>query len=340
MEYIKQAPDNIDLTTLEHPKGWYPLNLHQHQGQLCISWGFLPEAPYRRAFFFDTIQSIPKTELKYCKLESLQQFQTLDCLAPSAFIFHTSRCGSTLLTQQLTELAECLAPSEPPIFDDALNYCRSLSDEEQKLQLLRSVIRALGQRQTGKESHLFIKLDCWHIADLPLIRKAFPATPFILLYRTPKAVFDSHKKQRGLQMVPGLINSQPLDMDSESVPVWDLDRYCLKVMRAIYRLFISYAPLENQLLLNYQQLPEFTWRELAAQFNLPLTEQKRQQMAARSTHHSKQRHNAFKTPQPAPENPLSPALRQLEIDYQQLEHLRIRTDKERARYPANPDLIP
>ena len=62
---------------------------------------------------------------------------------------------------------------------------------EQRIEWLRGVVSALGQPRLGTEKHLFIKFDAWKVLDLPLIRRAFPAVPWIFLYRDPVEVLTS-----------------------------------------------------------------------------------------------------------------------------------------------------
>ena len=49
----------------------------------------------------------------------------------------------------------------------------------------------LGRRQTGEQTHLIIKLNAWLIHKLPVIRAAFPDTPWIFLSRKLSEVIAS-----------------------------------------------------------------------------------------------------------------------------------------------------
>jgi hypothetical protein len=75
------------------------------------------------------------------------------------------------------------------------------------------MVAALGQARAG-ESRLFLKLDCWHVRDLPLFRRAFPDTPWVFLYREPVEVLVSHLRRRGVQMIPELVPSARLGLDT------------------------------------------------------------------------------------------------------------------------------
>ena len=115
-------------------------------------------------------------------------------LEPSGFIFHLSRCGSTLVAQMLAASSEALVMSEPPAFDQVLRaptFCPDLSPRDH-VAWLRWMLSALGQRRKPDQSRFVVKLDAWAIVHWRLIRQAFPDTPCIFLYRDPLEVMVSH----------------------------------------------------------------------------------------------------------------------------------------------------
>src|SRR4029077_6493953 len=125
-------------------------------------------------------------------------------LEPSGFIFHMSRCGSTLVSQMLAALPSNIVVSEASPIDTVVQAGRWRRDlsEDRQARWLPPIIGALGQKRTGSEQHYFIKLDCWHTLALPLFRRAFPAVPWVFLYRDPVEVLASQVSQPGTQMLP------------------------------------------------------------------------------------------------------------------------------------------
>lgn len=104
-----------------------------------------------------------------------------DPIAPSAFIFHVSRCGSTLLTQMLASLEQCIVLSEPPVIDVFFrNYCQRTKHQEDRIKIFRQLIAALCQKRFQLESHLIIKHDSWHISRINFIKAAFPDVPLLV----------------------------------------------------------------------------------------------------------------------------------------------------------------
>lgn len=276
-----QSVAPTDLADLRH---WFPVTLiDQH-----IAWR-RHEERFTTPFFADTLQQQTPDQRQVCLTplphspQLAQQLLALPVLAPSAFVFHVSRCGSTLLTQLLSTLPQCIVMSEPPIIDAALR-----SGAQPDPHLLRQMILALGQRRFG-ESHFVIKLDSWHLPHLPLLRSLFPDTPCWFLYREPQAVLASHQRQRGPQMVPGLI--LPPQLGNAARAAGDLDGYCLQVLAWLFKLALEHAGHLH--LLNYSQLPGAVWQALLPQLGVQPTAVEVGAMQQRSGFHAKDRASAF-----------------------------------------------
>ena len=122
-------------------------------------------------------------------MEGLIEFaQDLPTIAPTAFIFHVSRCGSTLLAQLLSLDEQNIVLAEPPIFDEVLReiaFKNTKISEETINESLKAVVKFLGQKRTGLEKNLFIKLDSWHIFYYYKLRKLYPETHLFFLSDDP-----------------------------------------------------------------------------------------------------------------------------------------------------------
>ncbi|HYI64336.1 MAG TPA: hypothetical protein VEW71_05570 [Allosphingosinicella sp.] len=112
-------------------------------------------------------------------------------LPPDGFIFHMSRCGSTLVAQMLAALPGSIVVSEAAPLAAAI---ASGSPDA-----LSAMVAALGRRRAGDETRYFLKLDFGHALALPLFRAAFPAVPWVFLYREPVEVLVSQMRLPGLQ---------------------------------------------------------------------------------------------------------------------------------------------
>ncbi|MBP1207874.1 quercetin dioxygenase-like cupin family protein [Duganella sp. 1411] len=283
--------------------GWYPVAVSDDPPGLW--WRHLGQQPFSEPFFADTLRRQPPAE----RLRRFADWPALadlpEALAPTAFIFHVSRCGSTLLTQMLATLPSCVALSEPPVLDDFLRLRRAGRDAAGAIDdagdtvRLRVLVRALGQRRDARQRHLVIKLDSWHLRDLPLFRAAFPHTPMLFLYREPLQVLASHRRQRGPQMLPGVIDDGWLGVtfrrpgadqpeDAASLAPADLDRYCLHVLRALMETALAAGDGGQPLtLLNYQQLPQLPDAPLLAWLGIRCGRTERLAMRQRAGFHAK-----------------------------------------------------
>lgn len=277
--------DPVDPAQLTSLNGWYPvLASAEPQG---IWWRYLGEQPFSEAFFSETLSNQQTGQRRCCFTDFSALEQLLDSLPLSAFILHVSRCGSTLMTQMLSTVAQCVALSEPPVIDSLLHMHRQGGlDHETCIHVLRGLVRALGQRRDPRQTHLFIKLDCWQLQDLELIREAFPQVPLLFLYREPLQVLASHRRQRGPQMLPGMLDAQWVKADTERAP-GDFDIYCLHVLCRFMQVALSAAEQQQIELLNYNELPQVIPDRLLERFAIRCSEDEREQMIQRASRHAK-----------------------------------------------------
>ena len=165
-------------------------------------------------------------------------------LAPSGFIFHASRCGSTLVSQMLAALPENVVISEAGPVDAVLrSQMRNPAiSEEQRVLWLRWLLNALGQRRFAAEKRFFVKFECWQVLLLPLIRRAFPDVPWIFLYRNPVEVMVSHQNRMGPQMIPGALEPALFDWDAEEVRRMTWVEYRGRVLAKILKCGLGAGP--------------------------------------------------------------------------------------------------
>lgn len=214
--------------------GWYPVALEERaDGRHDLRWQDLSAADFNAPFFEDVIRRArrERPETRRTRLEEMDEIPLPPAVPPTAFVFHTSRSGSTLLTRFFSCLEGSIALSEPPIIDEILTL---RSSDDDKVELLRQIVRILGQRRSVADHRLFIKHDSWHLRWLPLIRSAFPSVPCFLCFRDPVEILWSHHRQRGSQMVPGLRDPSLFDIDPESVDPADLDSFAARVLESLF----------------------------------------------------------------------------------------------------------
>lgn len=264
---------------------WFPVALAGAPPRL--SWRHAGALRFTDPFFDNTLARQVPAQRQRCDTPRAALDAVGPSMAPDAFIFHVSRCGSTLLTQMLAALPRCVVMSEPPIIDAVLrrHHDEALAPAE-TAALLRQVVHALGQRRFAEEAHFFVKLDCWHIHSLALIRLAFPATPCLFLYREPHAVLASHRRQRGPQMVPGLLHRALLPAAAPGIAPGDLDGYAAHVLEGFFDAAL--ADVAQLSLLNYAGLPQSVTAALLPRFGIDCTVAEEELLRQRAGFQAKQ----------------------------------------------------
>lgn len=305
----------VEQNQLSSLKNWYPVSICDQT--LDIFWRDMGEQKFHASFFQNTLHEQAQERRRVCRTSVNALAQFTNSVEPTAFVFHVSRCGSTLLTQMLSTLAHCIVLSEPPVIDIFFRTHKESNDRN--IDTFRQLVSALGQKRFDNDRNLIIKLDSWHLGRIAFIRAAFPQTPLLFLYRDPQQVLASHQRQRGPQMIPDFIDMGSLCIDRSELSPGDLDGYCLRVLDRFYVTAIEH---QNDLkLINYCELPMFIWEKLLSQLSIDCSVEELAQLKARSQFHSKHPHQSFNGDPPLlKEHAHFKATREF---YQQLESLRL-----------------
>lgn len=273
-------------------------------------WLNIFEKQFTEPFFDETIVKLKGLNSEHVGISSVSDLalfeewsHELNAVEPSAFIFHISRCGSTLVSQLLTESHAHIVLPEVPFFDDLLRLPYQQSDFTAKttMRLLMAAMKYYGQKRTGQEQHLVIKADSWHMFFYEQLRQLYPNIPFILMYRDPNEVFNSLKRMAGLQSVPGLIEPEVLGFGADEEVPQVQDMYIAKVLeKYLYQYLKIIATDSRFLLLNYSEGPMPMIKKIAAFTHTDLSLHDIATMEERSRYHSKRPDTVFSEPDPAP----------------------------------------
>ncbi|MBW4889834.1 sulfotransferase [Mucilaginibacter sp. HMF5004] len=283
-------------------QGWIPYKLTHTDTQPQCHWINTLNKPFTEPFFDETIMHCKSAFHKYfhsvSDLSLLEQWaeQQEEHVKPTAFIFHISRCGSTLASQLLGIDEQNISLAEVPFFDDLLRlpYKNSSYSAKHAEQLFITALKFYSQKRTGNESRLFIKTDSWHIFFYEQIRELYPDVPFILLYRSPDEVLYSHTKVRGMQAVPGIIEPQLFGFEPGEAFNPNLDEYTAKVLERYLTRYIEIAQKDkNVLLLNYNEGPMDMIQSIARFSKTIISNETFSEMQERSGYHSKRPGQVF-----------------------------------------------
>ncbi len=256
--------------------GWLPIRVFWERGEPLVDWCDFGERPLAEPFFAQTVATTlqhpyPLLFRQQTPLASLTQLASIrPGLSPSGFIFHWSRCGSTLVAQMLAALPGHVVISEAETISTVLNgsWRHAGITDDQRIAWLQGLLHAYGQRRRGDEERFFVKFDSWDVLDLPLLRRAFPQTPWIFLYRDPVEVFVSHSRYTSGRMVPTPVETARLGLDLASAAGMAPEEYWAHALTAFGEAALSALPDPLGRVIAYRQLPEAVETVVASHFGL------------------------------------------------------------------------
>jgi hypothetical protein len=339
-------PDKLEkLDNLDMPAAipeWIPTKLVRREQEWCCQWLNLSGKQFSEPFFSETIlncQGLPANTKagRYASLGTLDYLtasasKVRDAVTPSAFVFHASRCGSTLISQLLGMNPDHIVLSEVPLIDELLRQSvrEKGADRAGMEAALQSCITLLGRRRFGRETHLFVKLDSWHVYFADTIRRLYPNVPFVMLYRSPEEIVRSHQKRRGMQAVPGLLEPELFGMSPGQLDS-DADVYLGKVLAYYFSRFLAMTTMamvaatatqdERAILLDYKQGSMAILDRLIALCDIVMSPEEREKVEIRSRYHSKYPEQSFSEKQA--EAPTPKYLEAAKLLYERLEQIRL-----------------
>lgn len=249
-------------------KGWLPIRIWQEQQQWWVDWCWFGQQHLHQPFFRDEVDDalrLPFNQAlrRVTPLSALSDWQQASPgLAPTAFIHHASRCGSTLIGQMLARLDTHIVMSEPPPLDTLL---RSVMPARQREAAIQGLLSAYGQVRSGRETALVIKLDAWNIVEFALLHGSFPDVPWLYLYRDPLEIAVSHLRRAGMHMVPGMLGAAHLD---GTQPFVSCEDDMARRLGLLLQAGLQHCAASGGLALNYSELPQAMGGRLAAMFGL------------------------------------------------------------------------
>lgn len=268
-------------------EGWIPARLYWQDERAFLDWCYLGDTRLTEPFFDQTIERAFRRPFNLLfrhqtPIEILEEIQGMSLqVPPTGFIFHMSRCGSTLISQMLAALSSNIVISEAGPVDSILraHFQHESVTNEQRIKWLRLMIGALGRKRCEQEKYLFIKFDCWNTLELPLIQKAFPGVPSIFVYRDPVEVIVSHLRRKGAQMIPGVLEPELFGMSAELTTKISTEEYCARVLAAICDAAAHHYGEGAGMLVNYSELPEAVLSSIPRFFGVEYSAEDRASMS-------------------------------------------------------------
>jgi hypothetical protein len=246
-------------------KGWLPVDAVVVDGRPGLLWMDMSDVSLTEPFFQQTVERAKaenndRGEL-FTEFDVLLQLEkTLDSVPPTGFIFHSSRCGSTLVANACRAVTNSIVLSEANAIDKLI--ARFITDaprgsvkESLYSVFLRGVVHALGQRRTGSERRLFVKFSCCSFAQIERIRRIWPHVPWIFLYRDPVETIVSNLASvppwlvdNDRRVLASIVGASPGE-----IAEMRLEELCARTIGSFFST-AHHCSDDNRLLINYNQL--------------------------------------------------------------------------------------
>lgn len=237
--------------------GWTPFKLVVRPHEATVHWADLGDADFTEPAFRMTVEQRRPGPVTITGLEALEGLEAVvPHLAPSAFLFHMSRVGSTLLTNLLRCLDGTLVIAEPtPVAQLLLSPARD-SAREAWGGWLRGLVAALGQPRRADQTRYFVKFTSYNVLQLDLVRRVFPEVPWVFLYRHPVEVMVSNLERPPRWMQ---VHHQPpagrnfLGIEPSRLKAMTREEFFAEVFRSFCETALG-AKDQGGIFLNYDQL--------------------------------------------------------------------------------------
>lgn len=254
---------------------WLPIRVWQTQGEWRVDWCWFGDRPLTEPFYRDSVQRalrLPFNQAlrRVTPLASLLDWhQASPGVAPRAFIHHASRCGSTLVAQLLAGLDRHIVLSEPPPLDSLLRaHLVDAMAPPRQAAWVRALLSAFAQPRRGMEEGLVVKLDAWNIFEADLLRRLYPTTPWIFLYRDPLEIVVSQLRQPGAHAVPGMLGPSALACSPEEAAGMSPPEFVARSIGRILHQGLAQCRQNGGVPVNYRELPDAVWGRLAPLFEV------------------------------------------------------------------------
>jgi len=273
--------------------GFLPVDAVVVDGRPGLLWMEMSGVGLVEPFFQQTVERARKEERaeRFTEFDVLLQVEKeLDSVQPTGFIFHSSRCGSTLVANACRAVSNSIVLSEANAIDKLIARFITDADNPVKESLysifLRGVVHALAQRRTGDERHLFIKFACCSFALFTRIKRIWPNVPWLFLYRDPVETIVSNMSDvppwlidNDRRVLSSIINSDASQMS--------LEELCARTIGSLYSTASNLAN-GNSMLLNYNQLSVPVIASILKFFNVNLSSEELETIARTSGVYSKE----------------------------------------------------
>ena len=223
--------------------------------------------------------------------EFLQYSDELDiCSMETFFVFHMSRCGSTLLTQMLSSSDRFFVISQPIVVNSVLE--RNFQGSLDRSAIARAVLRCLVACAPRRSRYAVIKFESWNALYLGEMLRTGVTQKWTFLHRDGVEVMVSIAAMPALwlrnrgRIEPALSQYIAFDGDEEAVRLGSDKEYCARMLGA-FCLAAAQKRSSHATYIDYSSLPGAIFPLLSERWGVSLSSTEIETMIKRAERHSK-----------------------------------------------------
>ncbi len=167
-----------------------------------VLWADLGHHPFREWQYMYTVQALAKAgqigESFATDFSILLDDRILaDPIEPEGFMFHISRCGSTLSAKALARSPRHVVINQGGPLQRGFwatitkDWTQDAEASPENLHAFRNLVLAMTRRRQPEQQRAFVKFISWNTLYMDFAMQAFPEVPALFLYRNPVEVIAS-----------------------------------------------------------------------------------------------------------------------------------------------------
>ena len=196
-----QVPIDDALSRIAATPGLVPVAIdHRDGGQ--VLWADLGDHPFREWQFLFSVKHLAENDLIgdafHTGFDILQDDRVVNGgIKPRGFVFHISRCGSTLVAKALARSQSHVVITQggplqrgfwATLTDD---WRKPLEATPEAFAMFRNLVSAMTRPRRPEQDTAFVKFISWNVLYAEFIAAAYPDVPALFLYRDPVEVIAS-----------------------------------------------------------------------------------------------------------------------------------------------------
>ena len=285
---------------------YFPIDAVIPDGKPQIEWLSMPDVEFSEPFFHQTVERVRQDNAHdsvFTDLDTLLLVAKVrPAVQPAGMIFHTSRCGSTLVANACRALDATRVIAEAPVIDKLVS--RLFTDAESGstkellyLSLVRAAVQSFARHGSNAVDRYFVKFAPTSILHIKSLRRAWPDVPFLILFRDPIEVTVSNLRTRPEWMIP---DSNPgaaaaiVGADVDQLQSITDEEFCARALGRYYAAAESVADERTTQLFDYKQLSLETLTQIIGFFGVPPSAQELAKIEQSLLSHAKDPTRSFR----------------------------------------------